>query len=99
MTTETKDKPKRVRSRKFVMVELTDAERQKLERLRDQRGERATLAGVMRELLAKAERIEAMPELIDAIEMMLETIGPDWDDIPAARRILKFAKAAIAKAE
>jgi hypothetical protein len=31
--------------------------------------------------------------------MMLETIGPDWDDIPAARRILRFAKAAIAKAE
>jgi hypothetical protein len=52
---ETKTKPKRVRTRKFVMVELTDAERQKLERLRDQRGERATLAGVMRELLAKAE--------------------------------------------
>jgi hypothetical protein len=55
MTTETKDKPKRVRSRKFVMIELTDAERAKLERLRDRRGERATLAGVMRELLAKAE--------------------------------------------
>jgi uncharacterized protein YaiL (DUF2058 family) len=55
---ETKTKPKRVRTRKFVMVELTDAERQKLERLKAAqiaRGERATLAGVMRELLAKAE--------------------------------------------
>jgi hypothetical protein len=36
------------------MVELTDAERQKLERLRDRRGERATLAGVMRDLILKA---------------------------------------------
>jgi hypothetical protein len=37
------------------MVELTESERAKLERLRDARGERATLAGVIRELLSKAQ--------------------------------------------
>ncbi len=47
-------KPKRP-ARKFLMVELTAAERAKLERLKAARGERATLAGVIRELLAKAE--------------------------------------------
>lgn len=52
MPTDTR--PRR-RTRKFVMVELTPTERAKLERLRDARGERATLAGVIRELIAKAE--------------------------------------------
>ena len=46
-------KPRRIRPRKYVMVELTPSERAKLERLRDARGERATLAGVFRDLLAR----------------------------------------------
>ena len=48
-------KPKRVRPRKYVMVELTEAERAKLEKLKVKRGERATLASTVRDLIMEAK--------------------------------------------
>lgn len=50
------EKPKRVRPRKFVMVELTESEREKLEKLKRNRGERATLAGTIRDLIKEARK-------------------------------------------
>ena len=56
-------RPKRVRPRKYVMVELTDAQRAKLESLRDARiaqtGINETLAGTVRRLIMEAETPEA----------------------------------------
>lgn len=52
----TEAKPKRARpARKLLSLELKPEERAKLERLVAARGERATMAGVLRELIAKAE--------------------------------------------
>jgi hypothetical protein len=43
-------------SRRLLMVQLNDAEREKLEWLRANRGDRATLSGVVRELVLAARK-------------------------------------------
>lgn len=70
MPTETKRK----RSRKFVMIELTTAERAKLERLKVARGERATLAGVIRELLAKGHLVGATADLMERLRFLVAAV-------------------------
>ena len=49
-------KKPRVRPRQAVMVELNDNEMAKLKQLRNNRGERATYAGVVRELIMGAKK-------------------------------------------
>jgi len=44
----------RVRKRKFVMIELTDAERARLDRLKAAGGERATYSSTIRDLIDAA---------------------------------------------
>jgi hypothetical protein len=44
------------KTRRFVMLELTESERQKLEWLKSNRGERATLVGTIRDLIMNAQK-------------------------------------------
>ena len=39
-----------------ILLELTESEREKLEWLREQRGERATLASTLRDLILRASK-------------------------------------------
>jgi hypothetical protein len=43
------------KTRRFLMLQLTDSEREKLEWLKANRGERATLVGTIRDLIMKAK--------------------------------------------
>lgn len=51
---EEKPEPKRVRHRKFITLELRPSQRAKLDRMVAAKGEWATMAGVLRDLLDKA---------------------------------------------
>ena len=54
-TTATAARPRRQRSG-AILLELNEAERQKLEWLREQRGVRATLASTLRDLIMEARK-------------------------------------------